>query len=1062
MRNVNSPLQTPKNAPSQSDSNTVKGNFMSPTMASTKKANAPSTSREETRSATPSSIKLEKASTAKWMTFAAKRVGLRRVGGDGTPRSKKEGLKVPHNALTFPDKLSTPSHTKMPDSPRPKVTPASSLSDKPLPSPPIAQVMTNAIEEPRSLIDAREKPLRRTSPKSPQKQEEWPVLFPEKPTAPDAIRQALHQTTPEPIRSISIGQERYPRLSGSQSADTTLDQEPVTRLPLIVQIQRKQMSTDSLREQNAIPSAVNGPKNDAVNPTAQKRAKHSELFPRESRNSHRLSAGAAAVEKASAEAKSIKEPRQTRTSSLRARISAGQVIKDSPNKVLGFTDFTAESVPSRKTNKEDMWATTDLPVRPSSSVAKAFTKKPSKEFLGGTRAPAQFVAGSRRPAARRPSSRNSLRSESRASSPTLLEPSRPAPPVPTVKTDAANRKSSIPIFRNIVSTTMEQANSNGLPIEISKSAQHLKTDDATRNNFEIFEGRPNTSTTDTGSIAVGGAGSSDQTAVLEAIEESPRSTFRSKRISSNSPTFGPMLKISSSADRLILGTEDTNKENRPLAKKRSKGLFRAAVTNEHRNVTKGRTTSIYEMKYSIGRPLSSQGFPENRQDNDTAAGVPRAKKVKSIDLSNVISVKAEPNAKIGDEIVEKRTSSATDTSFFDAIEQPNSQPEGAEEQMNAVRANETSYSANPAPFISPVKDSAVPISDATPVVPAYLPETLQEHVHKSNGTPEITRFDEVKERNGGNGDLRINTITQRTTEQSAPSTPQQKPESNMETPSSVFPPRSSSRMQHPDYTVNRSAKNSPTSSLEGAAVRLEKELSISELAKPKISEADSFSLPIDMGANTSRQEISSQTILADVASKRDSTARNSHRSQVSVSKGLMSNFRGLFHKRTSDASETTDLRSNKKGSKRPTVNSHGSPFPSMSNIHPVHRPTQASLNRTNANSHANAQRTSGHSLLSTAPGTPALNSPIPTEISTTTSLAMQILESARKESSSPKKERLLSLGKIMVDCITQARDAEKAMEEAKQAARKAEIAHALCKKTVGDVANMIQEWKVVL
>ncbi|KAL8876749.1 MAG: hypothetical protein Q9192_008807, partial [Flavoplaca navasiana] len=58
-----------------------------------------------------------------------------------------------------------------------------------------------------------------------------------------------------------------------------------------------------------------------------------------------------------------------------------------------------------------------------------------------------------------------------------------------------------------------------------------------------------------------------------------------------------------------------------------------------------------------------------------------------------------------------------------------------------------------------------------------------------------------------------------------------------------------------------------------------------------------------------------------------------------------------------------------------------------------------------------------------------------------------ILESARKESSSPKKERLLSLGKIMVDSITQARDAEKAMEEAKQAARKAEVAYALCKKS---------------
>jgi hypothetical protein len=72
---------------------------------------------------------------------------------------------------------------------------------------------------------------------------------------------------------------------------------------------------------------------------------------------------------------------------------------------------------------------------------------------------------------------------------------------------------------------------------------------------------------------------------------------------------------------------------------------------------------------------------------------------------------------------------------------------------------------------------------------------------------------------------------------------------------------------------------------------------------------------------------------------------------------------------------------------------------------------------------------------------------------------MQILESARKERSSPKKERLLELGKIMVDAITQARDAEKAMEEAKQAARKAEVAHALCRKSVGDISALVVAWR---
>ncbi len=101
LRSVDSPMQTPKSAPSQSEGQ-VKGNFMSPTMASSKKANPSPTPKDETRNSTPTSIKLEKASTAKWVTSAARRVGLRR---DGAPRSKKERLKSSGHAVTLPDKV---------------------------------------------------------------------------------------------------------------------------------------------------------------------------------------------------------------------------------------------------------------------------------------------------------------------------------------------------------------------------------------------------------------------------------------------------------------------------------------------------------------------------------------------------------------------------------------------------------------------------------------------------------------------------------------------------------------------------------------------------------------------------------------------------------------------------------------------------------------------------------------------------------------------------------------------------------------------------------------------
>ncbi|KAL8814989.1 MAG: hypothetical protein Q9223_005834 [Gallowayella weberi] len=1032
IRDLNSPMGTSKNAPSQSHGNT-KSNFMSPTMASTKKAtNASPAPKDDTRNSTPTSIRLEKASTAKWMTSAAKRVGLRRVAGDGTPRSKKEGLKLSSNTVTFPDKLSGFSYSKMPESPQPKPPSMSILSDKPLPSPPVAQVMTGSYGVPRSLIDASEQPLRRTSPKSPLKQEDWPVLFPEKPTSPDIIRQTLHQTTPEPVRLISNGQERYPRLSGSHSANTNPPQESMIRLPSSVQIQRKQVPANSFRDNSAATSAPNGLDDDAHKVTS----KYSDSLPSETKNAHRLSAGAAAVEKSTAEAKSIKEPRQTRTSSLRARISAGQVIKDSPNKVLGFTDFTAEKAPLTKTGKEALGSVAASQVRPSTSFGKVFTKKPSKEFLAGTRAPAQFVAGSRRPAARRPSSRNSLRSESRASSPNFLEPSRPAPAVPTARTEASSRKSSIPILRNNVPTATDETSPKHLPIAQSMSRQFSETGVTLNDDFKIFVERSNASTEYAGNGIVATAGNADHKGILESIAESPKSTFRSKRLSSHSPTFGPMLKISSSADRLIMGMEDVNKENRSLAKKRSKDLFRAAVTNEHRNSIKSKTLD-HEATKSTGRSSSSQGVPESLQDDNSVA-----------------HKEADSTMDFEEKTSRDNGSSENEDTLVIATEQRESPPNGTgKENQEAVR--ESSYSANPEPFIWPVEIGATPMSDAMPVVPAFLPEALQQHVHKSDSISQITGTDGVKERNDGSGTVpRKNNLVENR-EQSAPSTPKQTSKSDTETPASSFPPRSSSRMQQPDYTVDGSAKGSPTSSSDQASMRLQNKISVQDFAKPNISDADSFSRLNDVGPKTAHREMSSRTIHTDVASKRDSSTHISQRSQSSVSKGLMSNFRGLFHKRTSDASETPNLRSNKKGCKRPTVNSHGSPTPSMSNIHPLHRPTQASINRSNAT----IQRSSGNSLVTGAPGTPAVISPLPNEISTTTSLAMQILESARKENSSPKKERLLSLGKIMVDSITQARDAEKAMEEAKQAARKAEVSYVLCKKSIADIANMVQEWK---
>ena len=76
--------------------------FMSPTVSSTKQTNSRLNGHGTTPSPMTSSAKAR--ANGNWMSSAAKRVGLNRVG-DGTPRSKKEAFAKQPKAISFPDKV---------------------------------------------------------------------------------------------------------------------------------------------------------------------------------------------------------------------------------------------------------------------------------------------------------------------------------------------------------------------------------------------------------------------------------------------------------------------------------------------------------------------------------------------------------------------------------------------------------------------------------------------------------------------------------------------------------------------------------------------------------------------------------------------------------------------------------------------------------------------------------------------------------------------------------------------------------------------------------------------
>lgn len=1036
-----------------------------------------------------------------------------------------------------------------------KVSPA----DKPLPRPPRGQIFNpDEIFGSKTLIDAADKPLRRRSPPGTAlTEEDWPVLYPNQPTSPGTLQEMMRETGSQLVQQAASGQkERYPILGNTLRRVPDEEQLPVSRYSATYKIPRKEISSPDLGKPSSANKETTAGNADADDPFKDGIYDSGPVLPAKAARttSHSpsiLSAGAAAVEKSAQESRPAIEPRQTRTSSLRARLSAGQLVKDGQNKVVGFTDFTATPDPSLgATRRDSLRARKEAQARRSQTppyelranpskesigdsrvqVPRSLTPptkpalhplrtNPSRESIGGNRAPAQFVAGSRRPTQpRRPSSRGSLRSEFREPAPRLptatssrAPPSRPAPAIPRNEDNKHGKfsekalvevpasKSFIPVPRQLVSNMPRQPSVKAEVTEQNKVEVNGVKKEA-RNEFAIFEGHPSLdmvrdldqtlcdqlSDTKENLNQTYDAGHHAQTLVdnygahvLEAIEESPQHVYTLKRLSTASPNFGPTLKISPSAERFIMGP-DTETEKNPLKKKKSKEVNRTMKNKDQED-----------------RPSSSQGISRLNSRVGLIDIKAREKKVKSADLDrlspaidNLLHGSHKLKPRLNYESISASTKgSSTNTSFndpfFDAYSQLQTSPENptdVDDQGRSATEGEsripplgedsgtlsdkelfnngflptTSHLQNGAQHdhklseeaSSPFKDTAIIAKDiAGEPKDGFLPNDshienviqtdskLLDEANPFEGTDVESRDfgDEPKDKENDASVIHL------------PSTPEQHPLKDA-TNSGSHPPRSSSRMAHADFTT---AQNSPVSPLSGD----------NRASTPVTDKPQDFAHRQNI-LGSLRDHGTSQLDLSSQASKRDSTARDSNKSQASASKGTRSIFRGLFHKRSS---ENEPLKSGKKSKSKATVNNNNasSPFPPISDVHPIHRPTLASLARSTAAASTPRPAAIATTARPPTPATPSPFSAVPSEASSSTSthLAMQLLDLSRKERSSPRKENLLRLGTIMVEGITQARNAEKALEEARQAARRAEVAHALCKRSLAEVTRVVEKWR---
>ncbi|KAL9122016.1 MAG: hypothetical protein Q9187_001430 [Circinaria calcarea] len=875
------------------------------------------------------------------------------------------------------NQFATPSQKGFDESRIP--TPASKVApaNKPLPSPPIAQVL-NTSPEARCLIDASEKPLRRSPPEHPDQHEDWPVLFPAKPSKPNAIRSIVQEGGLSKQSAGTVETQPYPKIldasgpPGLKPLNSEVSIESISRKP-VEKAKQVEVTNTKLLHSNKDNDNGKVSRSKDPSPTDQGMAG--------------MSAADAAVQKRSDESRNLSHPRQTKTSSLRARISNGSITKDRPssgNEVIGFTDFTT------------IVESSSLATRAGSRSSKA-----SSEALNGRRAPAAIIAGSRRPITHRPhrpTSQTSLRSFSRASDlPSEGNPSSRLKSVlpsgelgdvvvTTTSNAESRRSSSIPVLRrkeSLVGGASQgtSVDTMGLPEKVKRSS---------RKAFDIFE-EPIVESPDSNK-----GRSAPELGMKDGGKSSTAHAYTIKRLSMTSPEYGPTLRVSSSAERVIMGEDDTDKENHPKVRaNKSRDLRRQVAVNELHKSTQD--TVDLDAKKRLSRSFSSQslshcilptGLPADKHVQEEAArGTDKDYFLPTDHLQHHSGLSRSYVSRTN------TNSCGNDDPFFDArsyIVDPEA------DCKHALMPEADSKSG-----VNPVvrRASSIALSDSIPLNPGFLPAIMQEHAGKDKGLP--------------TNESNLQPV----------STPQQQKEETSGHPAGSFPPRSSSRAAVPDFTISSVSPHQ-------SDTRLSDEFAIRQ---NKLGES--------FGMKTSQLDYAGSL-------KRDSVAHSSNKSQGSMSKGMLSNFRGLFHKRSGENGVKQDK-------PKLHITKNGSPFPPMSEIHPIHRPTLASTSR--------SKRPAAKLDIPSQPLlTPAYQSPGPSELATTTTLAMEILDLARMEPSSPKKERYFELGKILVEAVTQARDAEKFAEEAKQSARRAEVSYILCAKSVSDIAKNVQEWKALM
>ena len=1110
---------------------------------------------------------------------------------------------------------------------RPSPVP-SALLDKPLPSPPIATVVKTSDESrSRSLVDAFEEPLQRRAPNSPERLEEWPTLYPRKPTSPERLRTmqdgeleildqlmlSNRQSKALTVRSDRTGTESVdvrddvstgtvvhknltPSVNISEIAaedavqeleDLAADNAAVEELrcenkdaPEIPSGEAGQEAPAITNGTNADTMRIETPKFEPFKPFAEKLQK---LSP--------LATNVSSMEKSSA-TKELPSIRHTRASALRASLVASRSADNSPTAVALDMDGPhprpirgtripsktgSDSTPEASSQKEKV----EAPFQNRNTLVKDTEDRRSGTGLAKAVTPAVrvFSDGAKALSSGRMSS-------SSPSSATLPRSSLPKPNFTQKGQSALDRPSLVNATAN------SSTGLRGKSLFQKKSAKKSIRDvfePSPANKVSTVPSSVNAMTVSDccskGDRARGRSNLTTKSSVSSHVRSKLHNTQQPsiKRLSQANPEHGPTLKIYPSAERLLMG--DVIADNEEAMSSNIEAQQSQIVDGaEDCSPTKSGIPDMKENASPTGRDAMKKKLQsvanraEKRSNSKRVVHPPGAINPEASPCDRVNKFHRELDANDdrsqsshnghGDPrkplpelpLTTMAVMNLQEDPFFEAKRTLNG------EQSNDAEAaledlSDIAIPGKEANWISPVSErraSLIRRSIATSMTSpletfpeqAEIPAKASVNAGAVNDLPKNGSTSSSNRSSSSKGSSKSGLKTKLPPSPTKTKLPPS-PSKRMSTASSVFPARKSSRAVVVDYTKTGSAKNSP------AAPLFQHNPPKSYVDRQNRLGKGNGLQSIEKYAETDHQ--------ASSVSKRASVAELSSKSYSSVSRNVLKRLRNLVHKSKagsetfradrgrhnkdhatsgssfakptiSSAANTTKKLSertstsianedsphlrgkDKKLPPRPTILPHGSgsPFPHVSDVHPVHRPQLHSatanapilprISRRKRTSSAPAKICKGttdvfgsqsstdsngsptksglrralaawplprdvdplsaaglraaHQAQQDGTYTPRSAAEIDVQLGSCSTLAQELLAQARAPFCPAAEYRyLLRLAQVIVEALKLTRQANVAAEDAERAAFSARCAYDLCARNVGEVAAWAREWR---